>query len=172
VKRTLLALVVSVATMSAPAQAKQGAGFAVTDLVKIKNVGFSVKGKTFIRRVESERITLFCEDCPPIEAVDILLSKSTDSTEERYRSGETTLAKMEALCKAKEPDCSLSPLKLNGAVGWFSQTKAAGSAISTTLLFKNGDLLTIRSMAATPKAALENGKAVRDQIAPKIVGKK
>jgi hypothetical protein len=160
-----------VAAWSLPSQATSLSGFAVTDLTQISGVAFNVPGKTFGRRAEPKRMTLGCLSCTGVEAIDISVNKSTDGTEGRYRAGTTTVATIERQCQAREPSCSIEAVAINGAVGWVSRTRAGTVAISTSILFKNGDLLQIRSIASTIDLAYANGQAVRSQIAPAIIGR-
>jgi len=146
------------------------AGFALTDLTRVKPAVLKISGKTFVSRAAPDRLTFGCKDCAGLEAVDVLLDKSTDGTEQRFRSGATTIARIQEICRTSEPTCAIERIEMNGAVGWVSRTKAVGSFISTTILFKNGGQLVIRPIAETLKAAFDNGLAVRLKLAPQIIG--
>ncbi len=144
--------------------------FAITDLTRIKITTLKLHGKDFVARAEPKRLTFACLTCKGFEAVDVLLDKSTDGTEQRFRKGETTVAKIQENCRRAEPNCAITRVDLNGAVGWVSRTKAAGSFVSTTVMFKGGDRLVIRSIAETPQSAFDNGVTVRSKLAPQIIG--
>jgi hypothetical protein len=140
------------------ATAAHAEGIALKDLTKLTFDPATMPGKTFImRNDEPDHATLACLECDPLEAVDILLGTSTDSTEQRFRSGETTLATLEEQCKSRAPDCTLQAANFGRAIGWTSQFEAGKGFGSTTLLFLDGDTLTLRSLAGTRKAALANG---------------
>ncbi len=163
----LFALTLSVAQ---PLMAGDTKGFATDDLTQLKAENVTIGTKTFTMISEPKRLTLACIFCDDLEGVDILLSKSTDGTEGRYRSGKTTISDMEKQCQAREPNCILEAVSINGAVGWVSRASLGSLLISTTVLFKQGDMLVIRSMAGDAKVAYENGKFARETFGPMIIG--
>lgn len=117
-----------------------------------------------------DRLTILCTDCEGIVGVDVFLQRSEDGTEGRYRSGETTVEGMEKLCQDRNPTCTLEGVKSGDAVGRVTQYEAAGQAGSTTVLFLDGDMLVIRSIASTPEVAFGNGATAREVVAPLIIG--
>ncbi|MCA3697377.1 hypothetical protein [Aquidulcibacter sp.] len=154
-----------------PALADSPKGFAIASFNKAQEISLNVEGKRFVRRVKPDRISFTCLNCRSTENVDLNLSKSTDGAEGRFRSGENSIAKIEAGCKSRDPACSIEAVTINGAVGWVSSTGFGRFGLSMTSLFKNGDKLEIQSMAESREAALTNARAALDQIAPIIVGK-
>lgn len=146
-------------------------GFAVHDLRTLDvDVGAFAGGAFEAEANEPGRLTIFCADCEGIVAVDIILGRSDDETEERFRSGETTVGRMAAICRERNPTCTLEGAQAGRAVGWVTHYEAAGRAESTTALFLDGDLLTIRSISPDPAQAFANGAAARETVAPLIVG--
>lgn len=141
-------------------------GFAIRDLTRVEQDAQRLGGKRFDTRASAERLTLSCTDCEGGVAVDLLMGTSTDGTEGRFRSGETRLEKLEALCRARDDTCRLERLDIGGAVGWLS----IYSRGSTAVLFRDGDMLTVRALAGTPQAAKGHVRAVLDALAPRIVG--
>ncbi len=169
--KIIIALLLIFTGATLPSSAAEPMGFAILDLTQV-NVNTSTFGNTkFVHRADPDRITFICTECKDFHAVDVLLNKSKDGTEARYRSGKTTIADLEKLCRQREQSCTLQRVDLNGAVGWISCTKFASTAISTTVLSKNGDMLIIRSIANTAQVAFENGTSVRVRLAPQIIGR-
>ncbi len=150
--------------------ATRPAGFTFTDLTQLKSPPSTATCDPASTRVEPKRLTYMCRDCGALCGVDVLISASTDGTEGRFRSGETTIAKMQSLCQSRESNCTLERVDTNGAVGWVSRTMALGTPVSTTILFRGGDVLTIRSISDDAQAAYDNGKAVREAVAKRIIG--
>lgn len=146
-------------------------GFAVKDLGTLQVDPTVFQGGTYdAGSTEPARLTVFCTDCSSQTIIDIRLGRSTDGTEERYRSGETTVEQMEAICKSRSESCELKAAEVGDAVGWVTSYEASGGWGSTTVLFKDGDLLTIRSIAASKEQAIANGATARGSIAPMIIG--
>ncbi|MEM8850026.1 MAG: hypothetical protein AAGE03_08330 [Pseudomonadota bacterium] len=94
----------------------------------------------------ARRVSILCADCGDVQALDVILGASTDGTEGRFRSGETTLAELEQTCRSNTSSCRMRALEIGGAIGW-SPTYAFGSTNgATTVLFQDGDLLTLRAI--------------------------
>ncbi len=165
-----LAWVAATPALASEPVANVPAGFAHTDLTKLESLPATATCNPASTRVEPKRLTYMCRDCGALCGVDVLISTSIDGTEGRFRSGETTIAKMQSLCQSREPNCTLERLDVNGAVGWVSRTVVLGNLVSTTILFRGGDVLTIRSMSDDAKAAYDNGKAVCEAVAMRIIG--
>jgi hypothetical protein len=167
VKRFLCVCAIVFGGFSAPASAQ---GFAVDDLRNFTVDTALLEGGTFAARATApDRLTIFCIDCPELEAIDVLLGRQDDGTEGRVRSGQTTMDQLEANCRAREASCTLEGISVGPAIGWVT-TYEVPLAGSTTVLFRDGDLLTIRSIADDVANARRNGGAVRDALAPTIVG--
>ena len=145
-------------------------GFAVDDLTTLSPDLGGYKGGRFAARTGAERVTLSCEDCEGLVAVDVLLGRSTDGTEGRYRDGTTTLQSLEDQCKAREPSCRLFPAEAGGAVGWRSEYRLGDNAGSTVVLFRDGDLLTIRAIAPDMATASANARRATETLGRQIAG--
>ena len=145
-------------------------GFAVSDLGTLDVETAVFEGGTYAARAtDPDRLTIMCTDCDDMVAIDVLLGESTDGTEGRVRSGETKIEDMEAMCKARDPSCTLTGVSVGPAIGWVSVYDGMIPG-STTVLFRDGDLLTIRSIAPDRETAAANGALVRETLAPQIVG--
>ena len=147
-------------------------GFGNKDLqtVAFDPLGFTGDGTFEAGSNDPGRLTVFCTGCSETTAIDILLQRSEDGTEQRYRSGETTIAKMEEICKSRSPSCELKAAELGGAVGWVTRYEAAGRSGSTTVLFLDGDQLLIRSIAGDLETAAANGAHALRTIGSQIIG--
>lgn len=155
------------ALTAAPAMAE---GLAVKDLQTLQVDPSPFRGGAFQAQATGpDRLTIFCTDCDQVNAIDISLGKSTDGTEDRYRSGETTIQKMREICQNNNATCELDAAEVGGAVGWVTSYQTAFSAGSTTVLFLDGDVLTIRALAADKETAIANGALAREKVAPLIV---
>lgn len=147
-------------------------GFKIGDLRDVTaDVSGYVGGGTFgFKATEAKRLTVFCEGCDGLVAIDIRLGRSTDGTEERYRSGETSIEKMASLCKANNPSCELEAVALGKAVGWVTRYAIGPSAGSTAVLFLDGDQLIVRSIANDVDTAAANGTRALRTIGKTIIG--
>lgn len=121
-------------------------GFAVKDFRNIGDISLPTQGSDFETKIEQNRITIACISCSDLLAVDIQLGTSTDGTEGRFRSGETTLETLEQQCRNNDDTCRLERLDIDGAVGW----QSIYSRGSTAVLFKDGDRLIIRGVVHRP----------------------
>ncbi len=166
----ILGVVISLAPSGLVSAKATKTGFAITDLTALRTGKLSVSGQDFTAKSDAKRLTLLCHTCRDFTAIDVLLDKSTDGTEGRLRSGETKIAAIELKCRQREPNCLIRATKIRGAVGWVSKTTAAGSPTSTTILFKDGDRLVVRSIAGTIEDAYRNGQQVVDRIGTRIIG--
>lgn len=151
---------------SASAAERAAEGFAIEDLSRIEAEARSLGGKRFDARASADRLTLACSDCDGLVAIDVLLGSSSDGTESRFRSGETTLEKLESACRARDEACRLERLDVRAAVGWLSIYSRGATAV----LFRDGDMLTIRALADSPQTAQAYVRAALETLAPRIVG--
>ena len=142
-------------------------GFAVHDLSTIADDASHALGAGFIHRAAPGRVTLMCTGCEGGPMVDILIGRQTDGTEQRVRSGQTSLSDLETLCRNRDPSCSLAGLSVSPAVGWIT-TWSMGS---TAVILRDGDLLTIRSIAADADTARRNAETVVEAVSPKVIGR-
>jgi hypothetical protein len=145
-------------------------GFAVHDLSTIADDASAALGAGFIHRAAPERVTLFCSGCKGGPMIDIKIGRQNDGTEQRVRSGQTSMADLEKLCQAKDPSCSLTELSVSPAVGWLTTWPMGSHAGSTAVILRDGDLLTIRSIAADADTARRNAETLVESVSPKIVG--
>ena len=146
-------------------------GFAVRDLTTVAAAAKAALDGRFQARAEPARLTLACPDCKGGPTVDVLLGRQADGTEARVRSGETPIARLEALCRARNPECRLAGLPVAPAVGWISRYPLGGAAGATPVVLRGGDLLTIRALAADAEAASRTARALVEALAPRIVGR-
>ncbi len=153
------------------AQAARAEGFAVQSLTAVADEAKRALGGGYAARAEPQRLTLVCLGCPGGPMVDLQLGRQTDGTEERVRSGETSIAQLEALCRAKSPECRLSALGVAPAVGWISTYPMGRTAGATAILLRGGDRLIIRAVAETREAATRQVESLVRAVAPRIVGR-
>jgi hypothetical protein len=153
----------------------QAEGFAQRDLRTVAgeataSLEASLGGR-IASRAEPGRLTLTCPDCAGGPMIDLLIGRQTDGTEERVRSGRTSMAQLEALCQARSPDCRLSGLPVAPAVGWITTYAIGRTAGSTAIILRDGDMLTIRSLASDGAIARRNAETLARSVAPRIVGR-
>jgi len=143
-----------------------GDGFKVKDLldVQIDHAAF-IEGEYYSKDTSATRIKVVCEGCEDV-SIDFTLGRSEDGTEGRYRSGETTIEKMEGICQKRNNSCTLSAIAVGDAVGWISTYTTWGLWGSTAILFLDGDLLTIRSFAAEAEVTNRNVATALEVVAP------
>ena len=153
--------------LASPALAE---GFAVTDLTTLTAIPDDLLGGPTISRAQPARLTLLCLECGDGSAVDVLLGRQDDGTEGRVRSGETSVAELEALCRASDPACRVEGLAAGPAVGWISSHAIGGTFGNTAVILRDGDLLTIRSVGPDPATTRRNADAVVATLAPLIIG--
>ena len=122
-------------------------------------------------KAEPDRATVFCLTCETMTAVDILTGQGDAGTERRFRAGETTIADLEAQCRARQADCRLEAVEAGAAVGWLSSYGSGGGYGATAVLLRDGDMLTIRSLAGDADLATRNAKAAIRDVAPQVVGR-
>lgn len=147
------------------------AGFDVRDLRSLSiDTGGFVGGKFAAKATSAHRLTIYCTTCDGLTAIDVVIGKSTDGTEQRYRSGQTTIQAMAAKCRQRSPSCELRAAAVGRAVGWVTEYEAGGTRGSTVVQFLDGDLLTIRSISNNRQIASTNAKFALKTIAPLIIG--
>lgn len=163
----LLAMAIVVALMATEARAD---GFVVRDLAAVAPEVIAALGSGFSQRSEPQRLTLVCPKCEGEPAIDLQLGRQTDGTEERLRSGQTPISRLEKLCQEKSPSCRLTGLDIAPAVGWISAYPMGSMFASTVVILRGGDLLTIRSVASTADAARNNAEKVVKVVRAKLIG--
>jgi hypothetical protein len=154
----------------AVAVSAQAEGFAIRDLTGITPDTAALSPGEWIDRKAPERLMLVCLGCDGNPMIDILLGRRDDGTEGRVRSGKTTIARLEELCKQTQPDCTITALEVGPAVGWISVWQVGSSWGATAVILRDGDLLTVRSLADTAGLARSNALGVVTATAPSIVG--
>ena len=153
--------------LGAPAFAQ---GFAQPDLTEIDAGALSFEGGSFEHVAEPGRLTFMCASCEDFVAVEAMVGPGDAGTEQRFRAGETTVADMEALCQERAPECTMEGIEAGAAVGWISQYETGIGAGSTAVLLRDGEMLTVRSLAGTPELAKANAEAMVAQIGAQVVG--
>jgi hypothetical protein len=98
------------------------------------------------------------------------MGRQADGTEERVRSGQTPISRLEKLCQERNPSCRLTGLDVAPAVGWISTYSMGAMFASTVVILRGGDLLTIRSLASNAEAARANAEKVVRAVRPKLIG--
>ena len=126
-------------------------GFLTHDLAAVMPAVKQSLGPGYIGRAAADRLDLTCAECEGSPIVGLQLSRQADGTEQRVRSGATSRAALQALCRAREPRCQLAMLDIAPGVGWVSAWPMGDNAGATAVIIAGGDLLTIR--AITPNAA-------------------
>jgi hypothetical protein len=145
-------------------------GFVVRDLAAVAADAGAALGAGFIRKAERSRLILSCLECEGEPVVDVQLGRQDDGTEQRVRSGQTTIARLQELCRARSPTCTLSALEVAPAVGWITTYPIGAGSGSTVVILRDGDLLTIRSLAADGPTARRNAEKTVSAIARKVIG--
>jgi hypothetical protein len=146
-------------------------GFAVHDLSTIADDASAALGAGFTHKAEPGRVTLFCADCKGGPMIDIKIGRQTDGTERNVRSGQTSMADLERLCQIKDPACSLTGLSVSPAVGWITKWSMGPIIGSTAIILRDGDLLTIRSVADDADTARQNAEKIVETVSPKVIGR-
>lgn len=145
-------------------------GFGVRDLSTIAPEVSTALGSGFSHKGETERLTLSCPGCDGEPIVDLLLGRQTDGTEDRVRSGQTPISRLEQLCQERSPSCRLTGLDVAPAVGWISTYSMGALFGSTAVILRSGDLLTIRSVASNAEAARGNAEKVVKAVRTRLIG--
>jgi hypothetical protein len=162
---TLAILVLAFSAPSAHAR-----GLATQDLTPLGAVAAKALGTGFNHRAEPGRLTLDCADCAGEPIVDILLGRQADGTEDRVRSGATTIADLERICQSCSSTCRVSAMNVSPAVGWVSAYPIGQGAGATAVVIRGGDLLTIRSVARDPVTARRSIDRLLPMVRAQIVG--
>lgn len=163
----MLALLLAAITLTQPDPAR----FAVRNLRTLRLDAQSVLGADFIARVDSARLTLMCVTCTGAPAIDVLLGRQTDGTEERVRAGTTTFARLDSLCHARNSSCHVEGLRVGPGVGWISSYRLGAQSANTVIVLRGGDLLTIRAVASDSATARRHADRLIETLVPMIVGR-
>jgi hypothetical protein len=158
---------VSLAVAGGPAVAE---GLAIRDLSAISIDTTSLSAGEWVSRFERDRATLVCFGCAGDPAIDLQIGRQDDGTEGRIRSGTTTFARMEALCRQRDPACTLRGLDVPPAVGWATTYTLGDQTAQTVAILQDGDLLTIRVLSTDPAITAQNVDALLAGAVPQIIG--
>lgn len=145
-------------------------GFGLRDLSGVAAEVSAAVGSGFNHRAEPRRVILSCPQCDGEPMIDLQLGRQTDGTEQRVRSGQTPISRLEELCREKSPSCRVSGLDVAPAVGWISTWPMGSRAGSTVVILRDGDLLTIRSLASNAEIARSNAEKVVKAVKSKLIG--
>ena len=168
VRPAIHALLMAVLLLPGPAFA---AGMRIDDLTQVEAAARDALGEGAISRAERGRLILACPGCDGAPTVDVQLGRQDDGTEARVRSGETTAARLEALCRARQPECRLERRDVGPAVGWMTSYRVGEGAGGTLILLRDGDLLLVRAIAASPDAVRRSIDLLVREVVPAIVGR-
>jgi hypothetical protein len=128
-------------------------GFLTHDLATVAPAVQRALGPGYNLRVAADRIDAICTDCADSPILGVQLGRQADGTEQRVRSGATSLAALERLCRAREPRCRLAMLDVAPAVGWVSAYPIGDAAGATAIVMNGGDMLTIRAITRSGPAS-------------------
>ncbi|MCJ2135156.1 hypothetical protein MKK69_14010 [Methylobacterium sp. J-026] len=146
-------------------------GFAIHDLTSLAEPARTILGDGATAQAQPGQLILTCQACQGAPTVALQLGRLTDGTEDRIRSGKTTLAALETLCLKQNPDCRLTSLPAGPAIGWISLYAFTGGAGSTAVILRDGDLLTIEAKAMSRGAAEDAVQRLAQALLPRIVGR-
>jgi hypothetical protein len=162
---------VAVAAMIAVATGATAQGLAMKDLTGVGQAASSALGSGFDARAEPQRITLVCMTCAGTPIVDLLIGRQADGTEERIRSGTTSMADLQQICRTRSPQCTVAELDVAPAVGWVSGYPLGDRAGATAVIIRDGDLLTVRSLAQDTASARQSIDRLLPLIRTRVVGR-
>ena len=155
---------------AALASPSSSAEFAAHDLSGFVQTVKGALGDGYEHRVEAKRMILTCPTCPGAPMIDVLLGRQTDGTEQRLRSGQTSIGHMERLCQQRSPTCRLAALDVAPAVGWITAYPIGSTSGSTAVILRGGDMLTVRSLASDAQTARSNAEKIVAAVTPTLVG--
>ena len=152
------------------AQAALTQGFALHDLTRLAEASRTALGPEAAAQAAPLHLGVNCSSCRGAPTIELQLGRLTDGTEERVRSGRTSLGALETLCVRRNPDCRLSALPAGPAIGWLSVYALERGAGATAVILRGGDLLTIEARAADRGAAEDSVRRLTEAVLPRIVG--
>lgn len=145
-------------------------GFAIRDLTQAPFVAEQVLGAGYVSRAEPDRLTMMCGECAGSPVIDARIGRQDDGTEGRVRDGTTTMAQLEASCRSREPSCRIEAVPVAPAVGWMSSYRMGEQFAHTIVVLRDGDLLTVRSMATDATTARRNATTMIGSLVRAVVG--
>ena len=162
---------ITVAAVIAVATGATAQGFAIKNLTEVGQAASSALGSDFEARAEPQRVTLVCMTCEGEPVVDVLIGRQADGTEERVRSGTTSVADLQKICRTRSPQCTVAKLDVAPAVGWVSGYPLGDRAGATAIIIRDGDLLTVRSLAQDSASARQAIDRLLPLIRTRVVGR-
>jgi len=140
------------------------------DLAAIEPRAVAALGAGFVARLDGPQLTLSCAACEGSPVVEIRVGRQEDGTEQRLRSGYTTITSLDQQCRARNPTCRVERADLGPAVGWVSAYQAGPLYGSTLVLLRQGALVLVRSVGGSAEVARGNVERLRAQVLPALVG--
>lgn len=159
------AALLALTTFASPAAAE---GFASRDLTGITARLSEALGPGAQAKTAPPRVTLSCETCTGAPVVDVMIGRQTDGTEQRVRSGQTTIAELEKLCQARSPGCRMSALQVAPAVGWVSIYPMGAQQGVTAVIMRDGDMLVVRALSTDAAVARRTCEKMVSALGPVI----
>ncbi|MGU3495793.1 hypothetical protein ACLBXM_17265 [Xanthobacteraceae bacterium A53D] len=148
----LAASLLAAAPMAAPSAF--AGGFASRDLTPFAETIDAAVGAGCQTLSEPARVTVLCKPgLGPLIDVSIKRRDANDHIEQNVRTGKTGRAELERLCRQNNPDCTVALLDVEPAVGWLGAQPMGRQALSTAVILRDGDQLTVRALASGPDEA-------------------
>jgi len=145
-------------------------GFATKNINSLDDEVLKLLGPGFIGAPRPGKLAYTCPDCAGQPILGIEFGRQVDGTEGRVRSGETKIEDLEKQCQARSPECRIEALDAGPAVGWVSSYAIGKDQGATAVLIRDGDLLTIRSVANDAAMARSNLDKLLPLVREKIIG--
>jgi hypothetical protein len=161
----MLALMPLMLGLAMPAE-----GFATKNINSLDAEVLALLGPGFISAPRPGKLAYSCPDCAGQPILGIEFGRQVDGTEGRVRSGETKIEDLEKQCQARSPECTLTALDAGPAIGWVSNYAIGSDRGATAVLIRDGDLLTIRSVANDADMARANLDKLLPLVREKIIG--
>ena len=145
-------------------------GFATKNINSLDGEVLELLGPGFVGAPRPGKLAYTCPDCAGQPILGIEFGRQVDGTEGRVRSGETKIEDLEKQCQARSPECRIEALDAGPAVGWVSSYAIGKDQGATAVLIRDGDLLTIRSVANDAAMARSNLDKLLPLVREKIIG--
>lgn len=145
-------------------------GFATKNINSLDGEVLELLGPGFVGAPRPGKLAYTCPDCAGQPILGIEFGRQVDGTEGRVRSGETKIEDLEKQCQARSPECRIEALDAGPAVGWVSSYAIGKDQGATAVLIRDGDLLTIRSVANDAAMARANLDKLLPLVREKIIG--
>lgn len=140
------------------------------DLAAMEQRAVAALGAGFVARTDGAQMTLGCPTCAGAPMIEIRLGRQEDGTEDRLRSGQTTIISLDQQCRARNPSCRVERADLGPAVGWVSAYQAGAVHGSTLVLLRQGAMVLVRSIGGSPEVARGSIERLRTEVLPALVG--